>query len=121
MRGVAIVLSVLLFCGAGFAGGPFNVAGVSGFQSGLSGTPITWANGQVMYFTDQGSLSSLLPNAQADQLVAEAFAEWTSISTAAVVATRGGTLNEDVNGTNVTLIARFHVWTTARHCRGCTQ
>src|SRR4051812_4591687 len=86
------------------AGGPLNVAGVSGFDSGLAGTPITWANGQVSYYTDQGDLSALLPNAAADQFVSDAFARWTSISTAALRADRLGSLSEDVNGTNVILV-----------------
>lgn len=97
---------LFLFCVSqfAFAGGPLNVAGVSGFQPGLAGTPITWANGQIGYYTDQGNLSPLLPNAAADQFVAEAFSRWTSIPTAAVTATRLGALDEDVNGTNVTMI-----------------
>jgi hypothetical protein len=94
---------VLLSCLA-FAGGPLNVAGVSGFQNGLAGTPITWANGQVTYYTDQGDLSTLLPSAAADQFVADAFARWTSVSTAAIRAGRAGALAEDVNGTNVFLL-----------------
>jgi hypothetical protein len=80
------------------------VAGTSTFQPGLAGTPITWTAGQVSYYTDQGELSSLFSNAQANQLVAEAFSQWTSIPTAAVSATRTGSLNEDVNGSNVKMI-----------------
>ncbi|HET9698100.1 MAG TPA: hypothetical protein VFP40_14600, partial [Terriglobales bacterium] len=87
-----------------FAGGPLFVAGSSSFQAGLAGTPITWANGQVSYYTDLGSLSPLLSNAAANQMVADAFSKWTSVTTAAVSATRVGGLSEDVNGTNVTLI-----------------
>ncbi len=86
------------------AGGPLNVAGVSYYQSGLSGTPITWANGRVIYYTDQGDLSTLLPMAAADQFIADAFERWTPIATAAVKADRGGVLDEDVNGINVALV-----------------
>jgi hypothetical protein len=103
MRWLA-ALALLVGAQGAFAGGPLNVAGVSGFQPGLAGTPVTWANGQVTYYTDQGDLSPLLPNAEANQLVAEAFLQWTSIQTAAVLASRAGSLNEDVNGTNVTVI-----------------
>jgi hypothetical protein len=99
----ALIFQVLLSRLA-FAGGPLNVAGVSGFQNGLAGTPITWANGRATYYTDQGNLGPLLPSAAADQFVADAFARWTSISTAALRADRAGALAEDVNGTNVFLL-----------------
>jgi hypothetical protein len=78
-------------------GGPY-------IQNGLAGTPITWANGRATYYTDQGNLSPLLPSAAADQFIADAFARWTSISTAALRADRAGALAEDVNGTNVFLL-----------------
>ncbi len=94
----------LLLSSMAFGGGPLHVAGISGFQPGLAGTPITWNNGQVSYYTDQGDLSPLLPNAVADQFVADAFSRWTSVTTAAIRADRAGALSEDVNGTNVTLI-----------------
>jgi hypothetical protein len=100
-----IVLFLLVFVAEiAVAGGPLNVAGVSWFQPGLSGTPITWANGKVSYYTDQGDLSPLLPNADANQFVADAFSRWTSVSTAAIQAERAGELAEDVNGDNVTLV-----------------
>src|ERR1700675_2173636 len=83
------------------AGGPQYVAGISYFDSGLAGQPITWANGAVNYYTDQGRLSSVLAGPDADALVADAFSQWTSIPTAAVSATRAGQLAEDVSGTNV--------------------
>jgi hypothetical protein len=78
----------LCFYSLAFAGGPLNIACVSGFKTGLVGTPLTWANGQVNYYTDQGNLSTLLPSAAADQFVADAYARWTSISTAAIRADR---------------------------------
>jgi hypothetical protein len=99
-----LVLLLFMFGRLAYAGGPLNVAGVSGFQPGLAGTPITWNNGQVAYYTDQGDLSALLSGRQADQLIADVFARWTSVPTAAVAATRSGTLSEDVNGNNVTSI-----------------
>ncbi len=82
------------------AGGPLFVAG-SGFNAGMAGTPLTWAGGQITYFTDQGDLSPLLPSAMADQFVADAFSRWTSVSTAALSVTRAGQLGEDVSGANV--------------------
>jgi len=83
------------------AGGPQYVAGITYFDRGVAGQPITWTGGIVNYYTDQGSLSSLLPGANADAFVAEAFSRWTSITTAAVASNRAGQLAEDVNGTNV--------------------
>ncbi|HMK31878.1 MAG TPA: IPT/TIG domain-containing protein [Terriglobales bacterium] len=84
------------------AGGPANVAGVSWFQPGTAGTPIVWAGGTVTYYTDRGDLSGYLREADADALVASAFANWTAIPTVALSATRGGKLDEDVSGANVT-------------------
>lgn len=84
-----------------YAGGPKYVAGVSYFNSGTAGTPLTWEQGQVNYYTDQGDLSPILPGPSADAFVADAFSQWTTISTAAVAATRAGQLAEDVNGSNV--------------------
>jgi hypothetical protein len=83
------------------AGGPKYVAGVSYFNPGLAGTPLTWSKGAVTYYTDQGDLSPLLPGPTADSFVADAFSQWTSVPIAVVAATRGGQLAEDVNGGNV--------------------
>ena len=101
-------LAFLMICAAtagfvslAFAGGPKYVAGVSYFSPGTAGTPLTWAQGQVNYYTDQGDLSPILPGPSADALVADAFSQWTTISTAAVAATRAGQLAEDVNSSNV--------------------
>jgi hypothetical protein len=44
-----------------------------------------------------------LPNASANTFVAGAFGQWTAVSTAAISVTSGGSLAEDVNGTNVIL------------------
>ena len=69
MRATLISLA-LLFCAAvaSHAGGPAFVAG-SGYNSGVEGQPLLWANGAVQYFTDQGDLSPILPAAQADALL----------------------------------------------------
>jgi len=83
------------------AGGPRYIAGISYFNHGTAGTPLTWVQGAVNYYTDQGSLSPTVSGSQADALVADAFSQWTSIPTAAVSATRAGQLAENVNGANV--------------------
>ncbi len=83
------------------AGGPYYIAGPGYFNNGLAGTPLTWANGGINYYTDQGNLSPIYPGPSADVLVADAFSQWTSIPTAAVVANHDGQLAEDVNGSNV--------------------
>lgn len=93
-----------LFATRLYAGGPLKVAGISGFNAGTAGTPLSWAAGAVRYYTDQGDLSPLLPQAEANAFVADAFARWTSVTTAALSATRGGQLDEDVNGGNVVFI-----------------
>ncbi len=95
-----LVLLVALFQTA-WAGGPRYIAGVSYFDQGTAGTPLTWAQGLVNYYTDQGNLSPTVSEPQADALVADAFSQWTSVSTAAVSATRAGQLAEDVSGENV--------------------
>jgi hypothetical protein len=87
------------------AGGPKYVAGTSYFNSTTTGQPLVWPQGLITYYTDQGSLSPILPNASANSFVASAFSVWTSVPTAAITATSGGQLAEDVNGTNVILNA----------------
>lgn len=87
------------------AGGPKYVAGTGFFNTGLAGQPITWAGGTITFYTDQGDLSPLLQGANADAFIADAFARWTTIPTAAVSAIRGGQLAENVSGANVILNA----------------
>ncbi|MGH9500298.1 MAG: IPT/TIG domain-containing protein [Terriglobales bacterium] len=96
---LAIVVVALL--ATAYAGGPKYVAGISYFNTGLAGTPLTWSQGLITYYTDQGDLSPILPGPSADAFVADAFSQWTSIPIAAVSATRGGQLAEDVNRSNV--------------------
>jgi hypothetical protein len=98
-----LFLVVVFFSFPSYAGGPRYVAGSSYFNSGIMGTPIIWSQGAIAYYTDQGDLSSILPHASADAFVADAFSQWTSISTAAISATLAGQLAEDVDGTNVTV------------------
>jgi hypothetical protein len=83
------------------AGGPKCVAGSSYFDPMTTGKPLTWPLGQIIYYTDQGDLSPILPNASANSFVAGAFGVWTSVPTAALAATNAGSLAEDVSGANV--------------------
>jgi hypothetical protein len=87
------------------AGGPQYVARAGYFNAGLAGQPVTWPNGAITYYTDLESLSPILAGSDADALVADAFSRWTATSTAAVSATLGGQLSEDVSGANVILNA----------------
>ncbi|MFI5111223.1 MAG: IPT/TIG domain-containing protein [Terriglobales bacterium] len=96
-----VVLLALALPIAAHAGGPLYVAG-SGFNSGAAGTPLTWAGGQISYYTDQGDLSPLLRQSDANSFVADVFSRWTSVPTAALAAARAGQLDEDVSGANVT-------------------
>jgi hypothetical protein len=99
---LATALAILLFFAMlARAGGPKYVAGSSFFNPSTMGQPLTWSGGQVNYYTDQGDLSPILPNSAANAFVASAFAQWTSVSTAALTATNAGQLAEDVNGSNI--------------------
>src|SRR6202020_1493335 len=101
----AIITIVLFFVSSSRAGGPDYVAGANYFQTNAMGQPLTWSQGQIDYYTDQGDLSPILPNAAANALVADAFSQWTPVPTAAVSATAAGQLAEDVNGTNIAVNA----------------
>ena len=96
----AVCAFVLFSSLAAYAGGPKYVAGVSYFNPANLGQPVTWANGQVRYFVDQGPLGPL-SNAQAVAMVDSAAAVWNMVPTAAVKLTDAGPLGEDVNGSNV--------------------
>ncbi len=86
--------------GTAFAGGPKYVAGATYFNSAVMGQPVVWANGQVRYFVDQGSLGPL-SNSQAIAMVDAAAAVWNAVPTAAVQLADAGSLAEDVNGSDV--------------------
>lgn len=104
-RLVVCVLSAAaaLACSPGaLAGGPRWYAGSAYFDPAVMGQPVVWQNGQVLYSTDQGALSPLVSNSQANTMVANAAAVWSAVKTAGVAIKRGGNLAEDVNGTNVT-------------------
>jgi len=107
MRSGILAVAVFLICSAiaSRAGGPAFIAG-SGYNTGVEGHALIWANGTgststVQYFTDQGNLSPILTGAQADALVATAFNTWTSVPGVALTASQGGHLAEDVNGSNI--------------------
>jgi hypothetical protein len=85
------------------AGGPDDIAGSSYFDSSMTGQPLVWAQGQVIYYTDQGDLSPILPNASANSFVANAFSQWTAVPTAALAVTWGGQLAENVTGADITV------------------
>jgi hypothetical protein len=83
------------------AGGPRWVAGSNYFNPAVKGQPVVWANGQVSYYTDLRDLSAQVSQTQANAMVAIAAAVWSNVSTAAVSIQSGGSLAEDVNGSNV--------------------
>jgi hypothetical protein len=99
-RILIIVALVLYFVSPAIAGGPAFVAG-AGFDPLVKGQAVTWAGGNVQYFTDQGDLSPVLSGNQADILLANVFTDWTNIPGTTLTVTQGGHLAEDVNGTNV--------------------
>jgi hypothetical protein len=87
------------------AGGPKNIAGTGYFDPGMTGQPLVWPAGAITYYTDQGDLSSILPNASANSFVAGAFSQWASVTSAALASASGGALAEDVSRANVTVNA----------------
>lgn len=74
----------------------------AGGPLGLTDTevPFAWNNQTpVLYSTDQGTLGQRT-NAQANQLITESFAMWTSLANVELSATRVGNLAADVNAAN---------------------
>ncbi len=97
-----LCLSLFLFAtAAARAGGPRYVAGSSFFNPAALGIPVHWAGGQVNYYVDQGPLNSSVTNQQATAMVDAAAALWSAIPTAGVTLADMGSLNEDVNGSNI--------------------
>lgn len=88
-----------------YAGGPKYVAGSTYFSASAMGEPLHWAGGQVTYFVDQGDLSATVTNQQAVAMVDAAAALWSAVPTAGVTLTDAGTLAEDVDGSNVSVVA----------------
>lgn len=97
---VAFALVLVLAPVAARAGGPAFIAG-SGYDPGVQGQPLLWANETVQYYTDQGDLSPILNNAQADAFVAAAITPWTTAPGVGFTVTPAGHLAEDVNGSNI--------------------
>jgi hypothetical protein len=87
------------------AGGPKDIAGSSYFDPTMTGRPLSWPAGTITYYTDQGDLSPILPNASANSFVADAFNQWASVASAALASSNGGALAEDVSRANVTVNA----------------
>ena len=121
VRLAAVLVIVLSFVSLTSAGGPKYVAGSSYFDSSTMGRPITWSLGQVNYYTDQGDLSPILPNATANAFVASAFLQWTSVTTASLAANGAGQLAEDVNGNNITVDSNGIVTAPADITSAATQ
>src|SRR5580692_5869870 len=119
---LATAVAIVLLCAVlARAGGPKNVAGSSYFDPSTMGQPITWSLGVVNYYTDQGDLSPILPNAAANLFVASAFTQWTSVSTAALTAVDAGQLAEDVNGANIAINSNGTVTAPADITPSATQ
>src|SRR6266567_4927816 len=100
-RDFSIGLALILLPPVLFAGGPKHVAGTTYFNPGVMGQPVHWANGEVRYSVDQGSLSATVTNRQATAMVDAAAALWNAIPTAGVTLVNQGSLNEDVSGLNI--------------------
>ena len=98
---ITVAAIILLVPQSIHAGGPEYVAGSTYFLTSDMGQPVAWPQGLVNYYTDQGDLSPILPNAAANAFVAGAFLQWTSVPIASVTATAAGQLAEDVNGSNI--------------------
>lgn len=101
VRRFPLVSMLVIVCACRvFAGGPAFVAG-SGFDTNVKGQSLNWAGGNIQYFTDQGALSPILSQGQADLMVADVLTHWTAIPGVALTATLAGHLAEDVSGANV--------------------
>ena len=92
-----IACGILSFAALAWAGGPRFVSGSSGYNK--AGIPMGWYTPQPLYFTDPGDLSSYVPHAQADAMVAAAAATW-NVPTANLTLTQGGNLAEHVDLTD---------------------
>jgi len=88
---IAMAAAIIFLCSVlSRAGGPKRVAGTSYFDPSTTGQPVLWPQGQLTYYTDQGDLSPYLPASSADAFVADAFSQWTAVSTAALSAANAG-------------------------------
>ncbi len=110
MRGAAKVclLAVLLFgvASTAHAAGPRWVAGSPWWNYGQ---PMSWEPGDLTYWLDSGSLSAYVDHDAAVALVDAAANTW-NIPSSKVHLSRGGTLAEDVDGSNVYLGSDGPIW-----------
>jgi hypothetical protein len=104
MRACGLLATILLLGLPMHAGGPEFVAGASYFDPTVKGTPLTWPQGLVTYYTDQGDLSPTMLGPNADAFVANAFGIWNSIPTSAILMTQAGHLAEDGGGVNFSAV-----------------
>ena len=72
------------------------------FFTAPAGQPIGWKQTSLTYFTDPGDLSSSVPNAAANALVAAAAATW-NVPVANITLSSGGSLTEHVSSQNTYL------------------
>jgi hypothetical protein len=80
------------------AGGPFYVTGPLATQPGQ---PYRWESNTIQYHTDRGGLGNQT-NAEANQLVAEAFQIWQDVDTANISFQQAGELDVDITASNIT-------------------
>jgi hypothetical protein len=94
-RASSVAFMALQVCsiGTAMAGGPLYVV-----PSGGTLQPARW-EGTVKVYTDQGSLGAL-DNEQANQLVRNSVAQWSSVSTSSFRAAVVGSLPHDITGAN---------------------
>src|SRR5690242_18938404 len=75
---LAFSATILVLCAlTSRAGGPARVAGSTYFDSTVEGRPLTWPQGEITYYVDQGNLIQVLPTYEANASVASAFSQWT--------------------------------------------
>jgi hypothetical protein len=91
---IFIVLSALPL----IAGGPFYVTGPLATQPGQ---PYRWESSTIQYHTDRGGLGNQT-NAEANQLLAEAFQIWQDVDTANISFQQAGVLDVDITASNIT-------------------
>jgi hypothetical protein len=100
-RKIVYVVVLLVLPAAGIApvlaGGPQLITGP---DSALPGQPYRWALNPIPYSTDLGSLGNQ-NNAQANDLVSEAFQVWQGVDTANISFLNSGQLSLDVTAANI--------------------
>ena len=103
---LALLLATALLGGCAHAAGPRWVAGDTWNDAGK---PMNWYRPDVQYFVDPGALSASVDHAAATALVDAAAAVW-NVPGIGFTLTDGGTLGEDVSGTNVYPGANGPLW-----------